>query len=188
MKFGKVVLGGLMLAAVPLAAIADDMSYSYVDAAYINTDINGVSESADGFALRGSVAFAGTWFAFGEFVTQSIQNIDIESFAAGVGGHWGLGKDFDVVGSLGYFQVDLSGGGANGNDSGYLATLGLRGRVADGVELEGGVRYTDLSDGGNSTALYAGGRFHFNETWALGAEYQDSDDSSSILAYVRANF
>ena len=68
------------------------------------------------------------------------------------------------------------------------STLGLRGRVGDAVELEGGARYTDFSDGGDATALFVGGRFHFNETWALGAEYQDGDDTSSILAYVRASF
>ena len=66
--------------------------------------------------------------------------------------------------------------------------LGLRGRVGDAVELEGGVHYTDFSDGGDDTAFYVGGRFHFNKTWALGAEYQDGSDSSSILAYVRASF
>lgn len=189
MKLGKVVLGSLMLAATPLAAMADEMSYSYVDLAYAETDINGVSDSADGFALRGSVGFAENWFAFGEFASQSVQSVDIDSYAAGIGGHWGLAESLDVVGSLGYFRVELNGpGGSNFSDDGYLATLGLRGRAGDAVELEGGARYTDLGDGGDSTALYVGGRFHFNRTWALGAEYQDSDDSSAILAYVRANF
>jgi len=71
---------------------------------------------------------------------------------------------------------------------GYLIDFGLRGRVGDAVELEGGVRYTDFSDGGDSTGLFVGGRFHFNDTWALGAEYQDGDDTSTLLAYVRASF
>ena len=62
------------------------------------------------------------------------------------------------------------------DDDGYLADLGLRGRVGDAVELEGGVRYTDFSDGGDDTALVVGGRFHFNKTWALGAEYSSGDD------------
>ena len=69
-----------------------------------------------------------------------------------------------------------------------MLDLGLRGGVGDAVELEGGARYTDLSDGGDDTALYLGGRFHFNKTWALGAEYQSGDDISTILAYVRASF
>ena len=60
--------------------------------------------------------------------------------------------------------------------------------IGDSVELEGGVRYTDFSDGGDDTAFVVGGRFHFNKTWAVGAEYQSGSDSSSILALVRASF
>ena len=167
MKLVKVILGGLMLAAAPLAALAEDMSYSFVDLAYIDTDIDGVGPSLDGFALRGSVGFAENWFAFGEYAAQSVSGVDLDTFVAGIGGHYGLAENLD---------------------DGYLVDAALRGRVGDAVELEGGVRYTDFSDGGDATSLFVGGRFHFNQTWALGAEYQDGDDSSSILAYVRASF
>ncbi len=185
MKLAKAMIGGLLLAAAPLAAMADDMSYSYVDAAYIQTDVDGAGPSADGFALRGSVGFGQNWFAFAEYASQSVQGFDIDSTAVGVGGHYGLNEQLDVVGSVGYISFDLNPGGS---DDGYMLNLGLRGRVTEGVELEGGVRYTDFSDGGDDTAFYVGGRFHFNKTWALGAEYQDGSDSSSLLAYVRASF
>jgi hypothetical protein len=180
------MLGSLMLAAAPLAALADDMSYNYVDAAYVQTDIDGVGPSADGFALRGSIGFADNWFAFAEYASQSVQGIDLDTTAVGLGGHYGLNEQLDVVGGVGWFSADVSPGFS---DDGYLLNLGLRGRVTEGVELEGGVRYTDLGgNNGDDTAFYAGGRFHFNKTWALGAEYQSGEDSSSILAYVRASF
>jgi hypothetical protein len=189
MKFAKVMLGSLMLAVAPLAATADDMSYSFVDAAYVSTDIDGVGPSADGFAVRGSVGFAQNWFAVAEYGSQSVQGIDIEVIGVGFGGHYGLTEQLDLVGSLGYIEVNLDApGGLNADDDGYTFDLGLRGRVTEGVELEGGARYTDLSEGGDDTSLFVGGRFHFNKTWAVGAEYQSGDDSSSILAYVRANF
>ena len=69
MKCVKVVLGGLMLALAPLAALADDMSYSYVDLGYVETDIDDCP-SADGFGVRGSVGFAENWFVFGEYTSQ----------------------------------------------------------------------------------------------------------------------
>ena len=189
MKCMKVVLGSAMLALAPLAALADDMSYSNVDLAYVDTDIDGVNQSADGFGLRGSIGFAQNWFAFAEYATQSVQEVDIDNIAVGVGGHYGLTDTLDLVGRLGYVQVDLSApGGLNADDDGYLADLGLRGRVGDSVELAGGLRYTDFSDGGDDTAFVVGGRFHFNKTWAVGAEYQSGGDSSSILALVRASF
>jgi len=189
MKLAKAVIGGLLLAATPLAAMADDMSYSYVDLGYAQLDIDGVGPSADGFGLRGSIGFAQNWFAFAGYTAESVQGIDIDTISVGVGGHYGFTDNLDLVGRLGYFEINLdAGGGLNADDNGYLADVGLRGRVGDAVELEGGLHYTDLSDGGDDTALYVGGRFHFNKTWALGAEYASGDNSSEIFAYVRASF
>ena len=67
MKLASAVIGGLVLAVAPLAAMAEDMSYSYVEADYVDLDIDD-APSGDGFALRGSVGFAGNWFAFAEYV------------------------------------------------------------------------------------------------------------------------
>jgi hypothetical protein len=184
----KVVLGGILLAAAPLAVLAEDMNYSFVDLAYVETEVDGVGPTLDGIALRGSVSFATNWFAFGEYADQSVSGVDVTSITVGAGGHYRLADSLDLVGRLGWTQVDLDTGPFDVDDDGYLVDLGLRGRVGDAVELEGGARYTDFSDGGDATSLFFGGRFHFNETWALGAEYQDGDDSSSILAYVRASF
>ena len=189
MKLAKAMIGGLLLAAAPLAAMADDMSYSYVDLGYAQSDIDGVGPSADGFGLRGSIGFAQNWFAFAEYAAESVQGIDIDTISVGLGGHYNFTEGLDLVGRVGYFEVNLdAGGGLNADDNGFLVDAGLRGRAGDAVELEGGVRYTDLSDGGDDTGFYVGGRFHFNKTWALGAEYQDGSDSSAILAYVRASF
>ena len=189
MKFARVMLGSLMLAVAPLAAMAEDMSYSYVDLAYVDQDFEGLGPSADGFGLGGSIGFAENWLAFAEYSSTSVQGVDIELTAVGLGGHYGLSEQLDLVGRVGYFEVSVdAGGGLNADDDGYLLDLGLRGQVTEGVELEGGARYTDLSDGGNDTALFVGGRFHFNKTWAVGAEYQSGDDISTILAYVRASF
>jgi hypothetical protein len=188
MKFAKVMLGSLMLAAAPLAAMAEDMSYNYVDLAYVDQDIDGVGPSADGFGLRGSIGFAENWLAFAEYTSTSVQGVDIEQIAVGFGGHYGLTDQLDLVGRVGYFEINLDSGPLSADDDGYLLDLGLRGRVTEGVEVEGGVRYTDLSEGGDDTALWVGGRFHFNKTWAVGAEYQSGDDISNLLAYVRASF
>ena len=188
MNFVKAMFGGLMLAAAPLAALAEGMSYSYVDAAYIDTEIDGVGPSLDGFGLRGSVDFAENFFVFGEYADQSVSGVDLTTFAAGLGGRYGIAENLDLVGRLGWTKVEVDAGFAEADDDGYLIDAGLRGRVGTAVELEGGVRYTDFSDGGDSTGLFVGGRFHFNETWGLGAEYQDGDDVSTMLLYVRASF
>jgi hypothetical protein len=189
MKIAKVMLSGLLLAAAPLAALAEGMSYSYVNLAYVDTDFDGVGQSADGFGLRGSIGFAENWLAFGEYSAQSVQDVDIDTMTVGFGGHYGIAENIDLVGRLGWTQVDFSVPGLGDiDDDGYLIDAGLRGRAGEAVELEGGLRYTDYSDGGDDTAFMFGGRFHFTKTWALGAEYQSGSDTSSILAYVHARF
>jgi hypothetical protein len=188
MKIAKVMLSGLLLAAAPLAALAEGMSYSFVSADYIETDIDDIGDKADGFALRGSVGFAQNWFVLAEYVTQSIQDVDIDNMSVGFGGRYGINENIDVVGKLAYTEIDFSAPGPDFSDDGYFFEAGLRGRVADAVELEGGLRYTDLSEGGDDTGFYAAGRYHFNATWAIGAEYRSGDDSSSWLAGVRASF
>jgi hypothetical protein len=109
MKLVKAMFGGLMLAAAPLAALADDMSYSYVDLAYVETDID-QGPTADGFALRGSVGFAENWFAFGEYADQSVSGVDLTQYAVGIGGHYGLAESLDLVGRVGWAKVEIDAG------------------------------------------------------------------------------
>ena len=191
MKFAKVIVGSVMLAIAPLAALAENMSYSFVDLGYIETDIDNVGDKADGFALRGSVGFAQHWFALAEYVSQSVSefDVDIDTLSVGFGGHYGIAPNVDLVGKLAYTEIDLSApGGLEADDDGFWLEAGARGRVADAVELEGGLRYTDMSEGGDDTGFYVAGRYHFNATWAVGAEYRSGDDSSSWLLGVRASF
>ena len=58
--------------ALPLAAAAaDNVTYSYADLAYVTTDIDGVNEELDGFALRGSFEVTDQAFLFGTYTDQS---------------------------------------------------------------------------------------------------------------------
>lgn len=189
MKILKAVTASMMLAALPLASHAEDMSYSNVDLSYINTDIDGVGPSLDGFDLRGSIGFAEHYFAFAEYSTQSVSGADLDQTAVGLGGHYSLNDTLDLVGRAGWFKAKVSGGGVSASDDGYLVSAGLRGKVGDKVELEGNVIYTDLGgNSGNMTTLTAGGRYYFTDTFAVGAEYQHSDNASGYLVGVRFNF
>ena len=189
MKFLNVMTAGAMLAAMPLASHADPMNYSFVDGAYVETNIDGVSGNPDGFALRGSVGFAENYFAFAEYSKQSLSGIDLDTTAVGLGGHYGLSDNMDLVGRAGWFRAHGSGGGLSAGEDGYLVSAGVRGRVADSFELEGSVIYTDLGGaGGNDTAVAVGGRYFFTRNFAVGAEYQKGNDSSTILAGVRYSF
>ncbi len=189
MKFLKAMTASLFLAALPLASHAKDMSYSYVELGWLQTDIEGVSGNPDGFGLRGSIGFAEHYFGFAEYSNQSLSGADLDLITVGLGGRYGLSDNMDLVGRAGWFKVDASGPGGSFDDDGYLVSAGVRGQVGDSVELEGSVIYTDVGgSGGDDTAVAVGGRYYFTENFALGAEYQHASDSSTILLGGRYSF
>lgn len=188
MKFARVILGSLTLAFAPLAALADDMSYSYLDLGYVETDIDD-APTADGFGVRGSVGFGANWFVFGEYSSQELGSVDIDQFAVGLGGHYGLTEEMDLVGRVGYVDAEAAVGPFSVSVDGFLVSAGLRGQIGDAFELEGRVDYTDLGDdGGDDTSLAIAGRYFFTDQFAVGAEYATSDDANAIFAGIRWSF
>ena len=186
MKFGKVMLGSLLLAAAPLAAQAEGLNYSYVEADYVDVDVDN-GPSGDGFGVRGSVGFAGNWFAFADYVDASVDVIDIENIAVGIGGHFPINDTLDVVGRVGYTETDLSSGTFSASDDGYLLSAGLRGQMSQ-FEAEGHVVYTDLSDGGDETAFEVAGRWNFTDMFSAGIAYRMGDDANVLFAGVRLSW
>jgi hypothetical protein len=194
MKTMKVLLGSALLAALPLAAQAEDgggMNYSYVEAGYNEADIE--NESGDGFSVRGSVGFAENFFGFADYSTFGFPGgVDLDQWNVGIGGRLGISDNVDLVGRVGYSTLDLSAPGLSGDESGYSVSAGLRGQVTDGFELEGHVIHTDLGSGvGDSTGILVGGRYFFTDNFAAGAEYRTGDDiagSDIDVIYVGVRF
>ncbi|MEX1994697.1 MAG: outer membrane beta-barrel protein [Steroidobacteraceae bacterium] len=187
MKIVNAMVGSLLLAAVPLAAQAEDMSYSYIDLGYAETDVDG-GPTGDGFGVRGSVGFAENFFVFADYLSQDFGFVDVDVYSVGLGAHLGIAENVDLVGRVGYLEADASASGLSGNVDGYLVAAGLRTRLADSFELEGNVIYRDLGSGADDTAIAIGGRYFFTDGVAVGAEYEHGDDGSTIFAGVRFSF
>ena len=186
MKLATAALGGLLLAVAPLATMAEGLSYSYAELDYVDVDIDD-APSGDGFALRGSVGFAGNWFAFVDYADASVDVIDIENIAVGLGGHFPINPTWDVVGRVGYTELDLSAQGFGASDDGYLLSAGLRGQMSQ-FEMEGHVVYTDLSEGGDETAFEVAGRYNFSEMFSAGIAYRMGDEANTLFAGVRLSW
>lgn len=186
MKFGKVILCSLMLAAAPVAVQAEDMSYSYIDLNWVNLDADvdafGVSESADGIGVSGSIGFGENFFGFVDYRTVEGDilgtDFDIDQTSVGLGGHYGISDKADLVGRIGYTELDASVSGFGSADAdGFLVSIGLRGQLTDSFELEGHVIHTDLGDeGGDDTSFAVGGRYFFTQSFAVDAGYEMGDD------------
>jgi hypothetical protein len=202
MKIATAVVGTLALAALPLAAQADDMSYRYFQAGYMESDIDNTGDTGDldGFATRGSIGFAENFFLFTEYSTQGVDgddaegndlSIDFKQIVVGLGGHYGLSENLDLVGRVGYadLTVDFDGFGIESPDeSGFMVGGGLRGKIGEHVEIEGGVVYYDYNDALDEIGGEVLVRYHFNDRWALAFEYQAIDELSTIMGGVRISF
>ncbi|MFZ2507768.1 MAG: outer membrane beta-barrel protein [Steroidobacteraceae bacterium] len=182
-------MGGLALLTAPFLAQAEDMSYRYIQIGYLETDIDGFGENADGFGTRGSIGFAENFFVFTEVSKQELLNVDLDQYAVGLGGHYGLSDSVDLVGRIGWAKIELdAGGGLNADDDGYLAGVGIRAQAGEHVQLEAGAVYYDYGGGADETGVELAGRYHFNHKWAVGFEYQSISDFSTIMAAVRYSF
>jgi len=187
MKIGSTVLGTILLVlASHAASAADHVSYSYIDLNYVNTDLEH-GPSGDGFGARGSVGFAGNFFVFADFTTLDFDEVDTDQYAVGLGGHMEISEVIDLTGRLGYVEADLSAGGDGFDSDGYMASLGVRGRM-DAFELEGQGIYRDFSDGGDEFALNVAGRYFFSTNFAVGAEYEIGDDAQNFIIGIRFTF
>jgi hypothetical protein len=106
----------------------------------------------------------------------------------GVGYAWPIGPKADIYGKLGYVSAEVDAGGFDADDDGYLLGVGLRGRPADQLELEGAVNYTDLSDSGDTTSVGLAARWFFTEQFAVGVEGEFGEDANTYGVGVRWNF
>jgi hypothetical protein len=193
MRFKFVSALAASAAFVPFLAQAEGLSYSYLDVAYVNTDIDNFNEDVDGFALRGSYELTDNVFVFAGYADQGTTvagfDIDVQTLNLGLGYAWPLGKALDVYGKLGYVSAEADAQGfGEADDDGYSLAVGLRGRAVEQLELEGAVSYVDLSDGGDDTTLDLGARWFFTPQFAAGVEGSFGDDANTYGLGVRWNF
>jgi hypothetical protein len=177
----------LAVALSPMAATAQtsgsSMSYSYIDAAYVATDVDALSKDLDGWLLRGSFEPVENLFVYGRYDDQSVTirgvDAEVQTWALGVGYAFPLADTVDLYGKAGYVSADASVGPFDEDDDGYELGVGLRARPIDPLELEGTVTYVDLSDSGDDTAFGAAARWYIVPQFAIGIEGQWADDSET---------
>jgi hypothetical protein len=179
-------------AAAPSMAMADSgLSYSYLDPAYITTNVDNFDKDVDGFALRGSLAVTDQVFGFAGYSDQSTDiggsSLHFSTLNIGAGYRWPVSSTADVYGKLGYVDEEARYRGNSADDSGILLGAGLRGRFEQ-FELEGSLNFVDLSDSGNDTSLGLGARWFFTQTLAAGVEAQVGGDATTYGLGMRWNW
>lgn len=176
------------VALLPLAAQADGPQYSYAEAGYVQTDVDGFNETLDGYSLRGSFEITDDWFVFADYNDQSTGGLDVQQYGAGVGYAWSVTDTTDLYGKLSYAKAEASLGGFSVDDDGYAVALGVRSLFGEHFELEASVDYTDLSESGDDTTFGVAARWYFVEQFAVGIEAETGSDTTVLGINVRWNF
>lgn len=165
-------------------AAAEGFSYNLIEGSYSTGDIESVD--VDGFGVKGSWALAPSIFVFG-----GLQNLDAEgpggsldALNLGVGMNWALSDNADLFGGASFER--LKGGTS---ESGFGVQAGVRGRVAESLELSASIKYADIGDFGDSFTYAAGGRWYFTPNFAVGLDYNkldlgDADAKGDLFSLV----
>jgi opacity protein-like surface antigen len=187
MKLRTLFFAGAML---PLGAAAQDLDYTFVEAAYVDTEIDAgpFDVDGDGLALTGSYLLTDTVFLLGEYSSFDYDgNLDATSYTLGAGMRWGLKPELDLVGDLGWVHAELDRPVVRDiDDNGFRLGVGLRSRIHDDIEVQAGIRYLDLDD--SDTFLTLGGRYYFTSNVAAGLGLSLNDGNTGWNLSLRAEF
>jgi hypothetical protein len=189
----KYIAAGTLLALGAAApALAEDFSYSFLEAGYLSNEIDSAGLDGSGFALSGSYEFNQQLFGFASIADSEYDQgsgVSTNALSVGVGFAWPLGTSVDLVSGIAYERLRLHIDGIGSErETGYSLNTGLRASVAESLEVTAGVKYIDLGGGADDFTLSAGGRYYFTPAFAAGIDVSDNDDGSAWIISLRYDF
>lgn len=195
----SIVLASMAALGLGSQAFAEDnFSYSFLEADYVNTNLDsgglgGIDDNATGFGLKGSIAFTDMLHGYVDYSKHDFDfdfggglsgSFNLEIWEVGVGLNHAINPKIDLIGRAGYTKWDAD----VVDDDGFALQAGVRGRPAPNFEVEGLVHYVDMSDFGNATSGVVNGRYFFMPQFAVGAGVEFSDDATTWNVGFRWNF
>ncbi len=180
----------ILLLALSASASAEDFDYSFLSIGYGIIDFDDIGVDGDGFNIGGSYSISDSVHVFGGYQAADLDfGIDASTFSAGIGYNTSVSPAVDLVArvSYEYAEVDPPGPG-DFDDSGFGLALGLRFAASDMIELNAGITYVDLGDGGDDTGFGLGGLYNFSDAFALGLSGNWTSDVSVYALTGRLYF
>jgi len=203
----RTLLAAAILAAMPFAAAAEGLSYTYVEAGWNKIEVNDDwlgDPDADGGYLRGSVAIARNVHLFGGYASVSKTyryddariKYELAQPEFGIGYHQAFSERLDFTADLAWLRLngkarlDVPGESVSAREhaNGGRVSLGLRGKPSPRTELWLKAGYLDGSDFDGSFVGTLGGQINFNRTWGLVGEVEVIEDFSRYGLGLRASF
>jgi hypothetical protein len=207
-----------VLAASSPTNAAEGLDYNLLQLNFIGRDIDAFDDDTDaiedfddggGFGIEGSWELSDSFFIFGAYsqtesdVTFADEDTfplpaetDIKRLDLGVGGVWEVNDRLDLVGRLGYVDIDYgsfdfgASSDIDANDllddtsDGFLVDAVVRSQLLTNLEGSIGVRYMDVEDFDN-TSLLASLVFELSPSWDIDLAIDAGDEVSTYLLGVR---
>lgn len=185
-----VLLGTLVtLGGMAPAFAGNGFSYTYLEANYVNTEIDedvfGADVDGDGFGLQAAVEFTPIVHAYAEYTNQDFDfDVSLDTLELGLGINWALSDKVDLIGRVGYANADAD----VVDEDGFALQAGFRGRIGERFELEGLAHYVDLGDIDDNVSFRVTGRYSFTESFAVSAGAEIDSDATIWLIGARYSF
>lgn len=198
MEIKKSLLGlSLVTALCPVLAQAAQPSYSYIDAGYLQVELDELSLDPTGFFVRGSADVAENWFLRGGFASadDSTGFLDVETDQFNVGGGFktGIGENTSLNFTVDYLNADAEvetrfGFRDSADVDGYGLGAQIRTMVSSNFELNAGLGYADM-DTTDGFEFNVGAAWYATEQFAIVAEVgADEDSNNQYLIGGRLSF
>ena len=206
MRYGVRAMCVVALAVLACGAVvAQDVAppWTYVEAGYLNVDPDALEDGGDNWFAGVSIGFLKNFHAFGEYTDgdfgedNSGQTFELSAYRVGAGWHGLLGVNADLVGEISMTGIEIenaSGSSVGGfDDDTYQLTGGVRWRLAQFLELDGFVNWTDYEDNASGNESIEQESYELRAllyVWriAIGAGYETSDGLDQYNLFARFNF
>jgi hypothetical protein len=192
-----------LAAPAPLLFAAEDrkdslLSYTYAELGYERTDVDVIPDDSNAYYLKGSIGFLKFFHVVAgiERADTDFDNIHVDTYWIGGGGHFSILPQLDAVGEAVWLYNRADGDSfSSDNDTGVSIYLGGRWMALPwdrgGLEVEGGYRWTDLDALASDTITTTwelGVRVHFIKFLSVGLNYAFIDDDRRTTLNVRFSF
>ncbi|MGY4514954.1 hypothetical protein [Lysobacter sp. HA18] len=189
------VLATVLVAVLPCAAFAQELSHNYVEfgVARQHQDLPswvGHDENFDGGYLRASAAFGDSGlYGFGGYRQGTVAHDQYYSYDSstaqlGLGYGYRIAPRVELIGEGSYLRDDFGGFVSEQ----WRGSAGVRGAMGDHVEGWAKAHYTDRAYGDSRFSAEVGGQYKLNDTWGVTGDVEVGDNTNVYTVGMRASF
>jgi hypothetical protein len=166
------------------AALAVESGVNIAEGAYVRTN-----HDASGFLLRGAVGLGKALVVDGSYEQTSYFGHHLYQASLGAGMRWPLNDSLQMFAGVSGEVVHSPTGGDLYEDeftfTGVGIKAGVRGRVAERLELSASIKYDNIND---KILPSAGARYYFTRRLAAGLDFSDEFFGTRVMSVLRFDF